>query len=66
MRLREKLFSHFYVGDFHFSQNLIFRLPPRRELELKMIKTGVLCTELVGGWGRKIFRYLYSNDHYLV
>ena len=29
-----------------------FRLPPRRELELKLIKTGVLCTELVGSWGR--------------
>ena len=31
----------------------VFRLLPRRELELKMIKTGVLCTELVGGWSRK-------------
>jgi len=31
----------------------VFRLLPRRELELKSIKTGVLCTELVGGWGRK-------------
>ena len=30
-----------------------FRLLPRRELELKLNKTEVLCTELVGGWGRK-------------
>jgi len=30
-----------------------FCLPSRRELELKSIKTGVLCTELVGGWGKK-------------
>ena len=26
---------------------------PRRELELKLIKTGMLCTELLGGWWRK-------------
>ena len=31
----------------------VFRLLPRRELELKSIKTGVLYTELVGGWGGK-------------
>ena len=31
----------------------VFRLLPRRDFELKTIKTGAFFTELVGGWGRK-------------
>ena len=42
-----------HISNFKSICKYIFRLLPRRELELKMIKTGVLCTELVGGWGRK-------------
>ena len=25
----------------------------RRKIEIKLVETGVLCIELVGGWGRK-------------
>ena len=39
-----------YLG---LSVCVVIRLLPRRELELKLIETGVLCTELVGGWRRK-------------